>query len=199
MKRFLLLCVALIASYYTANAQVDDVYVHSDSSIQKEHAAEQLPADTVARDNGLIYFTVPKKFNIKDKIIVKNNSPYTILKMVVAADVLDRGDYEVVGQAAYLAPGMEREICQWGDNGLKRLRGKNMLVKVKGAKVNPMIQGNKVDVYALGEVHVDTRKIDYEALKNLRPEDITYKFRVRYGEADHDLYLYVESPDNFDF
>lgn len=201
MKRFLLFAFALIVTF-GAKAQTDDVYAFSADSTQKNQAVEKQKADSTRNDQnkGLIYFQVPKKLNIKDKVIVKNNSPYTILQMVVAADLLEQGDYEVIGQAAYLAPGMEREICSWSDNALKRLRGKSLLLKIKGAKVSPIVQGNKVDVFAMmGEVHVDNRKIDSETLKNIRPEDITYNFRVRYGEADHDLYLYVEGTDSFDF
>ena len=200
MKRFLLLALALITTY-GAKAQTDDVYTFRDTSKQRS-TVEMKETDSMKNDRnkGLIYFQVPKKLNIKDKVIVKNNSPYTILQMVMAADILGQGEYEVIGQASYLAPGVASEICSWSDNALKRLRGKNLLLKIKGAKVSPIIQGNKVDVFAMmGEVHVGNRKIDKDALKNIRPDDITYDFRVRYGEADHDLYLYVEGTDNFDF
>lgn len=128
----------------------------------------------------IIYKTVPKKwFNIKDKIIVQNKSPYYILQVVVAVED-SNGDLRPLGSSSYLAPNGTSELASFRDNSLKALKGKVIAIKAKGTKV------------LLGD---NSQAAD---LNNIKPSDITYDFDVRLSQSRHDLYIELFSINGQD-
>lgn len=207
MKRmFMTLCAAICTCGLMAQSTVeDDVYTTHSTSKEMQSASKDIAqtADTArasVKDRGVYYMQIPKKLNIKDNVFIINRSPYLIVQMLMAVDMMGNGDYVPVGQASYVPTGQRVKIASYDDNNLKRLRGKNVLVKVKGAKINPMTSGAKVDVYTpYGSVNVDNRRVDAETIKNIKDSDITYEFRARLFEEDHDLYIQIEGKDMLDF
>ncbi len=163
-------------------------------------AAQTGATDTIPQKNkGVIHTQIPSNLNIKDNIIVQNKSPYLILQMVLALDA-GGGNYYTIGQASYIPSGGAEEIASFSDNKLKKLRGLPAVLKVKGAKINPRTEGANVDVYTpYGSVNVHNRKVNAEDVKDIDESKITYDFRARMFEADHDLYIQIESVDVLDF
>ena len=146
-------------------------------------------------DSTIIYIDIPKKMNIKDKIILANQSKYTILQAVVA--LVEDGRMNQLAMSELQGPGAFWTIAEYADNGLKILRGKRIAVKVKGTS-EKFANNNQVSVNAgwYGRVRVkdsDAEKANLEKLKELDPKTITYKFDATIAERDHDLYIYVTS------
>lgn len=199
MKRILLIvCAMLSACGVMAQNDTDDVY-----NVRQEKTVVTAEATDTAKDDrtkGVFFMQIPRNLNIKDNVFVQNRSPYFIMQMVVAVDMVGNGDFIPIGQASYVPVGKAVKIASYDDNNLRRLRGKTLLFKVKGAKVNPSSSGAQVDVYTpYGSVNVDNRRVDMDVVKNIKPSDITYDFRARVFESDHDLYIQLESKDLLDF
>lgn len=135
--------------------------------------------DTV---NHIIYRTVPAKMNIKDKIIVANTSPYTLLQVMIAQPNED-GTFTPISATSYLGPNEVWTACEAEDNGLKKLRGMTLAIKVKGTSKS------------FGKDKVYTSKghkvLDPKIVNQLTPDEITYNFDVTLAEADHDLYVNI--------
>lgn len=143
---------------------------------------------SVSDNNNVIYMTIPTKLKIKDKIYIRNKSPYYILQIVVAVPN-GKGELEPLGSATYIAPNETWELASFRNNSLKYLRGKNIAVKTKGVKVY-MGEQNGTKVWTpYGSVSVRHKELDPNIINNIKPEDITYSFDVKLFEANHDLYL----------
>ena len=151
--------------------------------------SQQAETSNVSNDvKNIIYKTVPKKFRLKDNIIVRNMSPYYILQIVVAYPKAD-GELDPLGSGTYIAPNEEYGLASFSKNSLKRLRGMTIAIKAKGAKVL-MGEQNKTNVWTpLGPVGVKHKELSAEIINNIKPEDITYSFDVKLYESRHDLYI----------
>lgn len=172
MKKIILLVTTLFA--LCANAQ----------SEQAQDLAQSVEGKNI------IYKEVPKKLRIRDKIFIQNKSPYYILQIVVAVP-LENGNLEPLGSCAYIAPNETFEFASFKNNALKKLKGKTIAVKVKGAK---RIMGgqNRTNVWTpYGSVGVNHKDLDPEIINKIKPEDITYSFDVRFFEDRHDLFIEV--------
>lgn len=157
--------------------------------------------DSVAQNKmkGVFFVQIPSKLNIKDNIFVQNRSPYLILQMVVAVQT-DDGRYEPIGNASYLNSGKVAKIASYDDNKLKKLRGKTLLIKAKGAKVNLLSSGTDVAVSTpFGSVGVNGSKISAEDVAKITDDQITYDFSATVFESEHDLYIQLEGKDILDF
>ena len=166
---------------------------------KNDSTQKRVSVENVDKTKGAFFIEVPKKLNIKDKIFVQNNTQYLILQMVVAVDYGD-GNFVSVGNASYIGSNVAVEIASFSDNSLKHLRGKRLLIKVKGVKINPIVDGAKVNVNTpLAHVHVDTREIDKDFLKDIDESQITYDFHARLYENSHDLYIDIQPKDVLDF
>lgn len=165
----------------------------------------KLVADTLNNVKGdhIIYVNVPKKLNIKDKIFLVNHSQTSILQAVV---VLMTGDsYTTVGSASFVTQGSRFEMDSYDDNGLKRLKGHTIGIKIKGVKKaiadisSTGIVGGGFATGGFG-VGVQHQEVKAEEINNISPELITYDYSVRLSEEDHDLYITVTNGTNaFDF
>lgn len=142
----------------------------------------------ITTDN-IIYKEVGAKLNIKDKIIIQNNSPYLIMQVMVALPTADNG-FEPLGTSTYITPNEVRTIASYTDNGLKNFRGKTIAIKVKGAKI--VLPESGTDVFTpYGSVSVQHKDIDPNIINNIKSEDITYDFDAKLFEANHDLYIQI--------
>lgn len=185
MKRLLLTICILLCTAATMAAQTESAAAPADST-QKKMA-------------GVIRMTIPPKLNIKDNIYIQNKSPYLILQMVLALDTGD-GSYSTIGRASYVPSNGREKIASFDDNKLKKLRGLPVVLKVKGAKINPRTEGANVDVYIpFGSVNVHNKKPNPEDIKDIDESKITYDFRAFMFESDHDLYIQIEAQDALDF
>ncbi len=153
-------------------------------------AFAQATKDSTANPNdNVMYKTVEKSLNIKDKIIVQNKSPYLILQIMVALPNEEEG-FTPISSSSYIAANEAREIASYDSNSLKFLRGKTIAIKIKGAKV--AIPENNTQVYTpYGSVGVQHKEIDPNIVNNIKDEDVTYNFDVKLFEANHDLYIQV--------
>lgn len=118
-------------------------------------------------DNGVIFKQVPKRLDLKDKIIIVNNSAYTIQQAAVAL-VGEHGGYKPIAGMGKLMPGNSYELVAYKDNGLAQLRGKIIALKIKGVKADDE-----------GESFVGTKP--------------SYDFQASLAEDRHDLYITVTS------
>jgi hypothetical protein len=144
----------------------------------------------------IMYAEVPKKMNIKDKIFIRNSSPFTILQVVVAVE--EDGQYNVLGSASYISPNGRAEIASFDNNKLKKLRGKKLAIKAKG--VNQMM-GDKEsstskrvyensDGTGFNTVTEGHDVIHTKAVNKLDPDlKVVYDFTVNLMEESHDLYI----------
>lgn len=187
----------------------DTLYVRSSKT---EKDTIKLVADTLNNVKGdhIIYVEVPRKLNIKDKIILVNHTQTSILQAVV---VLMKGSsYTIIGNASLVTPGNRFEMASYDDNWLKRLKGHTIGIKIKGVKKviadisSTGVAGGGFGVvgggFATGGfgVGVQHQEIKAEELNNISPELITYDYSVRLSEEDHDLYITVTNGANaFDF
>lgn len=128
----------------------------------------------------VIRVTVPATLNIKDYVFVVNKSPYLIARMAVAVDEGD-GNFTTIGSTAYLANGKTVELASYDDNKLKQLRGKDLLIKIKGYTTP-----SAADAFGGEDDDEDSRKV-------------TYDFAVKLSEQNHDLYITVEGASVMDF
>ena len=145
--------------------------------------------DTTCVNRGVFTKVVPQKLNIKDKIILQNQTPYLILQAVVALQD-ETGKYVPLANTAFLAPNETIELIDFADNGLKKLRGRQLSIKIKGSK--KIFGTNSTSVYTpRGSVGVHHRDLDPEIINNIKSEDIVYDFDAVLYEANHDLYIQV--------
>lgn len=121
-------------------------------------------------DKGVIFKQVPKSLDLKDKIIIVNNSAYTIQQAAVAM-VGEHGGYKPIAGMGKLMPGSSYEMVAYKDNGLARLRGKIIALKIKGVKTDD----------------------DGESFAGSKP---SYDFQASLAENRHDLYITVTSSGN---
>jgi hypothetical protein len=144
----------------------------------------------------IMYAEVPQKMNIKDKIFIRNSSPFTILQVVVAVE--EDGQYNVLGSASYISPNGRAEIASFDNNKLKKLRGKKLAIKAKG--VNKMLgdraTSNSTGVYGgfvgfgFASVSKEADVIHADDVNQLDPDlKVVYDFTVNLMEESHDLYI----------
>ena len=151
-------------------------------------AQTTMDSGAAATDN-IIYKEVGTKLNIKDKIIVQNNSPYLIMQVMVALPD-SANSFEPLGTSTYIGSNDARTIASYQDNSLKYLRGKTIAIKVKGAKV--VLPESGTDVFTpYGSVSVQHKEIDPNVINKIKAEDITYDFDAKLFEANHDLYIRI--------
>lgn len=144
--------------------------------------------------NNILEVTVPSNLKIKDNIFLINKSPYLILQAMVAIPQ-PSGGYDLLGSTAYLTADETATIASFDNNGLKKLRGKTIAIKVKGAKV--FTGENRTGVATpYGGVGVAHTEISSDLVNNIAPEDITYSFDVKMHEENHDLYIEVYYKGN---
>lgn len=124
--------------------------------------------------NHLISIQIPPYFNLKDKIFICNQSPYSILRAVVVYG----DDYNrVIGTCNFLSPQDCVKIADFPANGLSALRGQTICVKVKGLKNNQI-----------------TDFTDYSE-DTTQSEQVTYDFNISIKEQQHDLYINVSGGE----
>ncbi len=143
---------------------------------------------------GLFYKTVPSEMNIKDKIFIENASPFTILQAVVAV-CDDNGTLQPVATTSFVTPATVREIADFDSNGLKRLRGCKLAIKVKGAKSIPAGSRSTEVHTPFGNVTVRQQNVDPAVINNVPATDVVYDFDAELSEKNHDLYIKVISPN----
>ena len=155
--------------------------------------AQEKNDSSAKSDQNIIYKTVPKKkFNIRDKIIIQNKSPYYILQVVVAIKD-ENGELQPLGSASFISSNETWELASFKYGGLAKLKGHVIAIKAKAVK---MIVGenNQTNVWTpYGSVGVRHKEMDPELINNIKPEDITYDFDVKLFEANHDLYIQLFS------
>lgn len=146
----------------------------------------------MADENNLIKLNVPSNFKIKDKIILVNNSSCTILRS--AAVLMDTNEEVVIGTCNIVVPGGSVVLASYDKNGLKRLRGKSIGIKVKGVKKR-IVDSSETSVggfaggaFAVGVNHADVNANEFN---NIADEDITYEFTASLSETNHDLYINI--------
>lgn len=190
MRKLLFLVTAMVFTMTVAAQNADEMY-----GKKEKGAVKAVPSE----EAGVLQVTIPSKMNIKDFVFVQNLSTNLILQMAVVVEE-GKGNYQTVGLASYLPSGRVAKIASFDDNGLRKLRGKKLLIKIKGAKINPMQEGTDVVVNSpWGNVFVDGGKLDAEELKNIDESKITYDFSAILYEKEHDLYIRVESKKIMDF
>ena len=85
------------------------------------------------RTNGNIIFKlVSHKLNLKDKIIVSNQSSYTLLQVAVC--LAEDNKLKPLGTCTNIEPGESGEIASYEDNALKKLQSRTIGIKAKGVK-----------------------------------------------------------------
>lgn len=123
-------------------------------------------ASALTGDDNVIHITIPKKLNIKDKVFLVNKTKGVIEKAAIVLD--DNGTTSTVGFANNVGPGDLFEVASYQDNKLKKLKGKDLLIKIKGERNQGPTQGNVA----------------------------TYDYKVNLSEKNHDLYITVTSFGN---
>ena len=83
-------------------------------------------------DNFTYYLDIPKRFHLKDKLILKNNTNYYIEMASVA--ICENGKLIPLGSNKDLLPGNNYVIVSYRDNELKQLRNKKIAIRLKGFK-----------------------------------------------------------------
>ena len=90
--------------------------------------------DSVAkRDSSIVLKEVSPYLNIRDKIFVRNKSPYLIMQVMVALPDSD-GGFDPVGSATDISFNEAKEIASYDNNELRSLKGKVLAIKVKGGR-----------------------------------------------------------------
>ena len=126
-----------------------------------------------ANDNVIVKM-IPKKWNLKDKVILVNKSQLYIMQAVVAVMGVD-GEYKPLGATDGLSANKSCEILACYNNELKNLLGKTIAIKVKGAVKKNTFTDNAEDIV---------------------PATITYDFDATVYEFRHDLYIEIKSKSN---
>lgn len=116
-------------------------------------------------DNIIYYVDIPKRYHLKDKIIVKNNTNYYIGLVSIA--ICENEHFIALGSSMGLVPGKDYEVVSYRDNELKKLRSKKIAIKMKGFK--PIIDNEESEFI------------------NIKPNE----FQIRAFENRHDLVIEV--------
>ena len=86
-----------------------------------------------SQTNGHIIFKlVSHKLDLKDKIIVSNQSSYTLLQVAVC--LAEDNKLKPLGSCTNIEPGESGEIASFDDNALKNLQSRTIGIKAKGIK-----------------------------------------------------------------
>jgi hypothetical protein len=120
--------------------------------------------------NNIVYVNVPLNLNLKDKLILVNQSPYVIVKSTIA--LVEDGQITHLATTNLVNPSTSAELIRYDDNRLSLLKGQKLAIKTKGYKQSLNANSD---------------------LNALIPEEITYDFQVSVREEDHDLYIIVTS------
>ena len=112
-------------------------------------------------NGNIIFKLVSHNLNLKDKIIVSNQSSYTLLQVAVC--LAEDNKLKPLGSCTNIEPGESGEIASFSDNNLRNLKSRTIGIKAKGLKKDV---GNESD-----------------------SEDVTYEFEVKLSEDDHDLII----------
>lgn len=176
MRSVILAIIAFFSclSGYSQVCDYDDIYAPCGENSDKNEVlqtANRLPADTIGLNDSVRYLIIPTRLRINDKIILVNRSQYTILQAAVVL-LNDDGTTTPLGSASLVLPGWSFQVASFENNWLRKLRGKTIGIKIKGAKT------------------VLTNEIE-----NLDPAIITYDFTSTLSENDHDLYITVTSDE----
>lgn len=153
---------------------------------------------TYAQNDNLIKIQIPSSYNIKDKIILVNNSTCTLLRGVVV--LADTTEQVVLGTCNIVAPGANVSMASFAKNGLKKYRGRIIGIKVKGVAKQIIDQSaTAVGGYAGGFVsgvvgHAEVKAEDINNMQN--DESVTYDFSATLSEANHDLYINIYDNKN---
>lgn len=83
-------------------------------------------------DNTIIYKTVPFDLDIRDKIIIENESSYHILEATVS--LVQNKKLVRLGTVRNVEPDDDEEVKEYDDDNLKNLRGRKLAIKIKGAR-----------------------------------------------------------------
>lgn len=122
-------------------------------------------------NSNIIIKEIDKTLDIKDKIFIVNKSQSCINQLAIAI-INAEGKYEpICSMIKDVRPGQTAEIISFTNNELKQLRGRIIVVKIKGSKYS----GNKGDIIK--------EDIDENS------SNITYDFDVKLYERRHDLYI----------
>ena len=146
------------------------------------------------RTNGNIIFkAVNPRWNLKDKIKIRNRSTYLILQVVVAEVV--GHELRPLGSCSEIDPGEVCDIASFDKNTLKYLKGKTIAIKAKGLK-RIVGEQSRTDVRTpFGDVNVKHKSVDQESANEINPEDITYEFDTELFESSHDLLIELYSTN----
>lgn len=85
---------------------------------------------------GYIVRTIPSDLNIKDKIVVENESSYSLTQVKVFL-IDSKGKYVSLGSASRLKKNRKAEIRSYKDNKLSNLRGRKIAVSIVGEGQRP--------------------------------------------------------------
>ncbi len=85
---------------------------------------------------GYITKTIPGDFNIKDKIIVENESSYRLQEVHVYL-INSKGKYVKLGSARNVKTDEKVVIKSYDDNKLQSLRGRKIAISIIGAGQRP--------------------------------------------------------------
>ncbi len=91
-----------------------------------------LTAVSAKTDNTIIYKTVPFDLDIRDKIIIENESSYHILEATVS--LVQNKKLVRLGTVRNVEPDDDEEVKEYDDDNLKNLRGRKLAIKIKGAR-----------------------------------------------------------------
>ncbi|MCC8038296.1 MAG: hypothetical protein LIP02_09230 [Bacteroidales bacterium] len=164
MKKLLtFVCLSIFCPCWTT-AMATSTGLAADQPKTVKTGKSQASAQT-GEDN-VIHITIPKKLNIKDKVFLVNKTKGTIEKAAIVLE--ENGTTTTVGFANNVGPGDVFEVASYQDNKLKKLKGKNLLIKIKGEKAKGENQGGVS----------------------------TYDYKVDLSEKSHDLYITVTSSGN---
>lgn len=153
----------------------------------------------MSEDDHLIRLQIPQNINIKDRVILCNESSCTILRAVVVDS--STSEQTIIGTCNIVSPGGSVSIANFDRNGLKFLKGHNITIKVKGVTKRILdysgtsIGGGSFSTgpFAVGVGHAEMKADD---INNIEDEYITYDFTASLSEKNHDLYIYIY--DNVD-
>lgn len=167
-KVLFLTLLSLLISTASSYAQI---YVNSTKTIKKNEynkLLQEVKKDLKNTDEHLFFVEVGK-LTIQDKIIVTNKTSYFIQQALVGYITKDL-TFKVITTTSDIAPGERKNIASFSNNDLKSLRGKTLVMKIKGCK-NASVKD--------GDTFNQTEK----------STDVTYDFSASLSEKRHDLYI----------
>lgn len=134
---------------------------------QRQHTIDSLKK----ANSNIVIKEIDKTLDIKDKIFIVNKSQSCINQLAIAI-INAEGKYEsVCSMIKDVQPGQTAEIISFSNNELKQLRGRLIVVKIKGSK------------YSGNQGGIIKEDIDENS------SNITYDFDIKLYERRHDLYI----------